>query len=145
QANRGRLADALTTLHRGWEMAQRNDNRNLLSRMPNALGWVYRELHDVPRAIEYNRMSVEFARQSRTAEAEANALINLAYDYLEVHEHRLALGVLSEAAPLFDDDPWQRWRFFDIRLEAAAAECCLAQKQLDQAFEHATRLKVNAS
>jgi tetratricopeptide (TPR) repeat protein len=145
QANRGRLSEALATLHRGWDAAQRNNNRMLLARMPNALGWVYRELNDLPRAVEFNRRSVEFARQSKTAEAEANALINLVYAYIDANEMEQAGVALRESAPPFDDDPWHRWRFFDIRHEAATAEWHLARRSLDEAYEHASRLRANAT
>src|SRR5262249_46339333 len=144
QANQGRPSDALATLNGGWNMAKRNNNRMLLSRMPNALGWIYRELNDPERSVELNRTSLEYARQSKTLEAEANALINLAYAYLDLHAPDLAVAALDDAAPLFDHDPWHRWRFFDIRHAAAAAECALAQRRLDPALDHASRLRGSA-
>ncbi|MBZ5611578.1 MAG: protein kinase [Acidobacteriia bacterium] len=145
RANQGRLSDALATLNQALEMARRNDNRLALARVPNGIGWVYRELHDLRRAAESDRACVEIARQTQTAEAEANALINLVYDYTYAGEPDLALGALRDVEPLIDRSPWNRWRFFEIRLQAGAAEFWLSQRKLDRANEHATRLLASAT
>jgi tetratricopeptide (TPR) repeat protein len=145
QANLGRFSEALATLKEGLEMASRNGNRIVLSRIPNAMGWIYRELRDVPKAIEYDRMSAEIAKQMKLAEAEAHALVNLAHDYALAGETGLAMAELRGAEPLLEGDPWYRWRFFDIRLQAAAAEVWLTENELDRAHAHATRLLVNAA
>ncbi len=145
RANQGRLADALATLNDAIEMARRNDNQLALARVPNGMGWVYRELHDLRRAVDNDQACVEVARQTRTAEAEANALINLVYDYTYVGETSLARSALHDVEPLLDRSPWNRWRFFEIRMQAGAAEFWLSQRNLDRANEHATRLLANAS
>ena len=145
QANLGRLSEALATLTRALEMARRNGNRVVLSRIPNAMGWIYRELRDIPKAIEYDRMSAETAQQMKLSEAEAHALINLGHDYALVGETGLAMTGLQDAERLLERDPWYRWRFFDIRLQDAAAQVCLTQKKLDEAHRQATHLLVNAT
>jgi len=126
-------------------MARRNGNRVVLSRIPNAMGWIYREVRDIPKAIEYDRMSAETAQQMKLSEAEAHALINLGHDYAFVGETGLAMTGLQDAERLLERDPWYRWRFFDIRLQDAAAQVCLRQGQLDEAHSQATHLLVNAT
>jgi tetratricopeptide (TPR) repeat protein len=145
QGNRGRFSEALATLGEGLEVASRNGNRIVLSRIPNAIGFIYRELREVAKAIQYDCMSAEIAKEMKLFEAEAHALINLAHDYVLAGETGLARASLREAEPLLEGDPWYRWRFLDIRLQAAAAEVWLAENQLDRAHAHATRLLVNSA
>jgi tetratricopeptide (TPR) repeat protein len=145
RANRGRISQALEAFHQAFEMARRNGNQMVLSRVPNGLGWVYREIEDLGRAIEYNEACVETARRTSTAEAEANALINLVYDYTQAGNLTKARGTIDAVEAIFDRDPWNRWRFFDIRHQAGAAEFWLADGRLDRAEEHARRLLGNAA
>jgi tetratricopeptide (TPR) repeat protein len=143
--NQGRVSEALATLHRAHEMARRNGNQLTLSRVPNGIGWLYRELYDTRSGVEHDKRGVEVARINGRAEAEANSLINLVYDYLQAGESECALLSLKDVEPLTDRDPWNRWRFFDIRFHAAAAELWLCRKNLDLAYQHATELLGNAS
>jgi tetratricopeptide (TPR) repeat protein len=125
-------------------MARRNGNQVVLSRVPNCIGWVYRELEDLPKAIEYNEACVETARRMGIAEAEANALINLVYDYTRVGEPSRALKTIENVNGLFDRDEWNRWRFFDVRQQSGIAEFWLSQGNIDRAEEHARLLLDNA-
>ena len=143
--NQGRVSEALGTLHRAHEMARRNGNQLTLSRVPNGVGWLYRELYDTRTGLEHDSRGVQVARINGRAEAEANSLINLVYDYLQAGESESALVSLKDVEPLTDRDPWNRWRFFDIRFHAAAAELWLCRKNLDLAYQHATELLGNAS
>jgi tetratricopeptide (TPR) repeat protein len=143
--NQGRVSEALGTLDRAHEMARRNSNQLTLSRVPNGVGWLYRELYETPTAVEHDRSGVEIARANGRAEAEANSLINLVYDYLQGGESEAGLRALNDVEPLTDRDPWNRWRFFDIRFHAAATELWLARKKFDLAYQHATELLGNAS
>src|SRR5438128_12132962 len=90
-------------------------------------------------------MSAETAQQMKLSEAEAHALINLGHDYALAGETGLAMTGLQDAERLLERDPWYRWRFFDIRLQDAAAQVCLTQKKLDEAHRQATHLLVNAT
>jgi predicted ATPase/predicted Ser/Thr protein kinase len=145
RANRGRISEALAAFHEAFEMARRNGNQMVLSRVPNGLGWVYREIEDLGRAIEYNEACVETARRTSTAEAEANALINLVYDFTQAGNLTKARRTIDAVEAIFDRDPWNRWRFFDVRHQAGAAEFWLAYGRLDRAEEHARRLLANAA
>lgn len=144
RANQGRISEALSALNEAMELATRNVNQIALSRVPNGIGWVYREIGNLGRAIEYNMACVETARRTHAVEAESNALINLVYDYTLAGEHTKALNAMQSVVPLFDREDWNRWRFFDIRHQAASAEYWLEHRNLDRAEENARRLLINA-
>ena len=74
RANQGRLSEALANMQEGLELATRNHNAVAMSRIPNGIGWVWRELGDLRKAIEYNEGCVEVARRTGAVEAESNAL-----------------------------------------------------------------------
>jgi tetratricopeptide (TPR) repeat protein len=145
RTNQGRLCEALATLNQALEMARRNGNKLTLSRVPNGLGFVYRQLNDLEHGIEYDRLGVELSREAGRAEAEANSLINLVHGYIHVGAYDLALGALSDVEPLTEREEWIRWRFYGIRFQAAAAEFWQSQGNLERAHEHASQLLKNAT
>ena len=144
RANRGRISEAMASLEEALDLAKRNNNAVALSRVPNGFGWVWREIGDLGKAIEFNNGSVEFSRRSRAAEAESNALINLVYDYLLAGQAGKAAGALESVQPLYERERWNRWRFYEIRHQAAEAELRLVEGKLDRAGEHARVLLDNA-
>ena len=125
-------------------MAKRNNNALALSRIPNGIGWVWREIGDLGKAIEFNEGCVEITQRTRAAEAEANALINLVYDYLLADRPEKAEGALERIYPLYERERWNRWRFYGIRHNAAQAEYWMVRGKLDKAEEHARALLANA-
>jgi DNA-binding winged helix-turn-helix (wHTH) protein/tetratricopeptide (TPR) repeat protein len=145
RANRGRFSEAMASLDEALDLAKRNTNAVALSRVPNGCGWVWREIGNLSKAIEFNNGSVEFSRRFKAAEAESNALINLVYDYLLAGELGKAAGALESVRPLYERERWNRWRFYEIRHQAAEAELRLVEGKLDRAGEHARVLLDNAS
>ena len=143
--NQGRLSEALEILLETLDMAERNGDRIILARVPNGIGWIYRELGDLEQAIAYDRDSVENARQHGIVEAEANSLINLGQDYTSRHDAEKTLSAFREAEMNFDSDQWVRWRFRDIRFHAAAAEYWVSQGNSERAESHARQLFENAT
>jgi tetratricopeptide (TPR) repeat protein len=143
-ANRGRISEAMASMQAALDMARRNNNALALSRIPNGIGWVWREMGDIGKAIEFNEGCVEFARRTKAAEGEANGLINLVYDYLHAGQFGKCEEALEGILPLYDRERWNRWRFYGIRHNAAQAEYWLARKKLDRAEEHARALLANA-
>jgi tetratricopeptide (TPR) repeat protein len=77
QGNMGRMSAALATLEQAIRMAGRNCDKFWYPRMPNCIGWLYRELQDFPKALSYDRQGLDVGRQHHVLEAEANSLINL--------------------------------------------------------------------
>ena len=144
RANRGRLSEAMASLDEAMDLAKRNNNLVALSRVPNGCGWVWREIGNLGKAIEFNDGSAEISHRLRAAEAEANALINLVYDYLLAGEPGKAAGALQRVRPLYERELWNRWRFYEIRHQAAEAEWRLVEGDLDRSSEHARVLLDNA-
>jgi tetratricopeptide (TPR) repeat protein len=141
--NLGRISEALAVLNEADEFARRNGNQIILSRV-NGLGWIYREMQDPERSLQYDLMGLEVSRRNKSAEAEANSLINLVYVYTDRGETQKAWDALRSVEAMHDRDPWMRWRFFGIRYEAAAAEHWLARDDVDRATKHARQLLANA-
>jgi hypothetical protein len=126
------------------DMARRNNNAVALSRIPNCIGWVSREIGDLRTAIAFNEGCVEVSRRTKAAEAEANAPLNLVYDYLLAGEPGKCEDALERTLPLHERESWNRWRFYGIRHHAAQAEYWLYRRKLDRAGEHARTLLANA-
>jgi tetratricopeptide (TPR) repeat protein len=135
--NQGRLSEALGVLSEGMELAELNSERYWLPRMPNTLGWLYRELHDLETAVRLDTESVRRGRECASAEAEANAQINLGHDYLMLGEPARAFEHLQEAQRLYGQDVWFRWRY-NLRLQAELASYWIARGDLQAAASHAT-------
>jgi tetratricopeptide (TPR) repeat protein len=131
-------------MQRGLDLAKRNNNAPALSRILNGIGWVSREMGDLGTAIESNEGCVEVSRRTKAAEAEANALLNLVYDYLLAGEPGKSEQALERILPLYERERWNRWRFYGIRNNAAQAEYWLARRMLDRAEEYARVLLANA-
>ncbi len=144
RANRGKISEAMSSMQQALDFARRNDHGVALVRVPNGIGWLWREIGDLGKAIDFNRGNVEFARRIGGAEGEANALINLVYDYILAGEPGKAAKALEEVEPLYERDYWNRWRFYGIRNQAAAAEFWLSCGKLDKAEEYVRTLLQNS-
>ena len=114
----GQYQAALTLLEDVVELGERVGEVAYTTRAYNTIGWLYRELEDHPRAIEWNTRCVEesvrIKARSKT-EVRANAQINLG-------DSLLALGHLDEAEGYFQqvehvirhpqpEDRWMLWRY----------------------------------
>jgi tetratricopeptide (TPR) repeat protein len=135
--NQGRLSEALAMLHEGMRLAELNGDRFFLPRLPNTLGWLHRELHDLETAVRLNADSVRLGREFASAEAEANAHVNLGHNYLLLGEPARALEHLQEATRLYGQDVWFRWRY-NLRLQAELATYWITRGDLKAAAAHAT-------
>src|SRR5258708_31428126 len=142
-ANQGRISEALSSLNEALTLARRNENRIVLARAPNGIGWIYREIGSLRTAIEYDEACVETARGAGAVEAESNALTNLVYDYTLVGKPGKALAAMQRVDSLFDRELWNRWRVYDIRQQAAGAGYWLARRVLALPEEHPPRLPSN--
>jgi tetratricopeptide (TPR) repeat protein len=145
RANRGRISEAMASMQEAFDLAKRNNNGVALSRVPNGIGWVWREIGDLAKAIEFNKGSIEVAQRTRAAEAEANGWLNIVYDYLLAGEPGKAAEALEGIQPLYERERWNRWRFYGIRHRAAEAEYCLSLGKLDRAEENTRTLLENAA
>ena len=144
RGNQGRMSEALATFHEGIETAGRYGDRFWSPRMPNCIGWIYRELQDFDQALKYDRHGLEIGREANVLEAQANSLINLGIDHGRTGESENALEAFREVEKIFRSDAWFRWRY-NIRLQAGACEHWLSQGDFAQAEEYARRLLETAT
>jgi tetratricopeptide (TPR) repeat protein len=109
---RGDYEAALTQLDGLLAMCERVGDVVVKVRALNTVGWIYGELQDLRRAMEWNERGLREAREvnAPNPEVEMNALLNLG-------ENLLALGRLDSAGEHFREaegvvrhpEPMQRW------------------------------------
>jgi serine/threonine protein kinase/tetratricopeptide (TPR) repeat protein len=144
QGNEGKMSVSLATLNEAMDKARRNGDLFWHPRLPNCIGWIYRELYDFESARKYNEEGVEVSRRHHVLEAEANSLINRGIDCTHAGEGERTAAAFHEVRDIFERDAWFRWRY-NIRLEAAMAEHWLSQGDLDKAREYVDRLLATAT
>jgi tetratricopeptide (TPR) repeat protein len=130
--NEGRLGEALESLNEARRLAELNQERYWLPRLPNTLAWLYRELGDPEKSRQLNLENVELAREFGMPEGEANAQVNLAGDYLNLGEPDRAHEHLQKAEAIFGQDVWYRWRY-NIRLQCEHARYWIKRGDLASA------------
>lgn len=144
QGNQGKMSASLATLNEAMGIAKRNGDLFWYPRLPNCIGWIYRELHDFEAAHLHNDDGIEVARRHHVLEAEANSLINRGIDCTRDGDRACTDAAFHDVHDIFERDAWFRWRY-NIRLEAATAEHWLRQGELDKAREFVTRLMDTAT
>jgi tetratricopeptide (TPR) repeat protein len=134
--NQGQLGEAMESLTEGRRLAELNQEKYWLSRLPNTVAWLHRELGDPENSHLLNLESVQLAREFGMPEGGANAHVNLAIDYMDLGEPARAHENLQKAESIFHEDIWYRWRY-SIRLKAAFARYWILQGDLDAARGYA--------
>jgi len=115
---------------------------DFLARALNTVGWIYGELHDEARALEWSERGLQLARAISSAdpEFENNAILN-------VGDALLASGDLDGAAEQYDEvervarhprplDRWMLWRYSQ-HLFHSSGEMWLARGDEDRAIGYA--------
>jgi tetratricopeptide (TPR) repeat protein/transcriptional regulator with XRE-family HTH domain len=136
RGNRGQIGEALDLLHKAQALAEKTDDVHHICRLPNTIGWIHRELQDFEKARGLDLASFKASQVQNNQEAEANALVNLALDHLELEERSQAFDRLTSAQRVFEMDTWFRWRY-NIRLQAAFASYWIAAGDVTKALTHA--------
>ena len=134
--NQGRLSEALRALEEGRRLAELNGERYWLPRIPNTLGWIYREMQDLETALRLDTENVSLAQEMGMIEGRANAHVNLGHDYLALGEPSRAFEHLQRAEELFNQDVWFRWRYA-IRMQAEMTHYWIVRGDLRKAATHA--------
>jgi DNA-binding winged helix-turn-helix (wHTH) protein/tetratricopeptide (TPR) repeat protein len=135
--NQGLLSQGMRDLQEGLKLAEKNRERFWLSRYPNTLGWVHRELQDFETALRLDMEGAQIARENGYGKPEANSHVNLAHNYIGLGESHRALEHLRRAEEIFEADIWFRWRY-NIRLKAEWARYWLARGDTAQAHRDAS-------
>jgi class 3 adenylate cyclase/tetratricopeptide (TPR) repeat protein len=144
----GRYDDALVVLEEGLALSERIGHEVIGHRLLNSLGWLYLEIGDTDRALDFSRRGADGARHRGDHETIANAEINLGDILVAKGDYVLAQEVLDRTHRLVNDprtSEWNRWRY-SIRLWASLAELWLARGDdararlfAEQCWELATR------
>jgi tetratricopeptide (TPR) repeat protein len=142
RATRGEYEAALRILDQTMTACRRVGDVVVLVRCLNTVGYVYGELQDFERAMEWNLQGIEQAQaiHAPVPEVEMNAVLNLA-------ENLLAVGRLDEAEERFREveavvrhpkpgQDWMRWRYTQ-RFLHSFGEDLLARGDVDEALRHA--------
>jgi tetratricopeptide (TPR) repeat protein len=135
RGNHGRLSEALSVLREGMRLAELHGERFWLSRLPNTLRWLHRELLDLETAMSLDAESVRQGREFGVVEAEANARVNLGHNYLELGETALAFEHFQGAQRIYNQDIFMQWRY-NLRLQTELARYWITQGDLKAASSH---------
>ncbi len=113
QASSGNYQPALESLTYALDLSATTEDRFWRARLLNTIGWVYRELFDWERAIQFDEASLALARigEPRLTEAEGNALANLATDYMWLGRYDQVKQYLTEGLTPSEKEPFMRWRY----------------------------------
>ena len=106
---------------------------------------VVAQIGDLGKAIQFNNGSVEFSHNIRAAEAEANSSINLVLRLPARRAARKSRRGSRKRETLYERERWNRWRFYEIRHQAAEAELRIVERRLGLRGENAKVLLDNAS
>jgi class 3 adenylate cyclase/tetratricopeptide (TPR) repeat protein len=137
QWSRGDYPQAFRVTHEVLIKAREWHNMFALSRMQNHLGWFYRELGAVSRAIELDQESTDLGRTHGISNVEISALINLGLDYLTLGQHGRAESSLASTLDRVVRAAvgTHRWRW-QIRLLIGLAELSYRTGDYEQAFHY---------
>jgi predicted ATPase/DNA-binding winged helix-turn-helix (wHTH) protein len=137
--NTGRMSRSLDAFNEAARIAERNGDRFWLSRLPNSLGWIYRELQDFEHALENDRHGLEIARRENLPEIEANALLNFCQEYARLGANEKWLATFRELEEVIERNAWMLERY-NMRLHSVSAEYQFARGDFALAEEHARQL-----
>jgi len=129
QAGLGHYEAALSQLHTLQDLAAVIGEPYFAVRVPNTIGWIYRELLLVERALEWDRRSVEQTGHGDWPglfEARANGLLNLVMDLVLLGRLDEADETLQRAMEATERDEFMRWRNRN-RLALTTGELLLAR------------------
>ncbi|HET7294840.1 MAG TPA: AAA family ATPase [Vicinamibacteria bacterium] len=138
RVNLGRISEALGCFREGIEAARRNADRFWLPTLSSHMGFLHRELQDIPAAIEHDREGLRLAQAHGYGEAESGALLNLAIDYTLAGELDRALEFFEESQAVAPKS-WFAW-LTELRQLSALAGYWLARGDRRRAAEQASRL-----
>ncbi len=136
----GQYTEALAIINDGLGKARDRNNVYIAGRLTNTLGWLYQELGDFRRSVEYDREGVALGKSAKNPNVEISSLINLGLDRLNLGESRQALALLEETAERVEKFAFgaHRWRW-SMHLAQYLAEALLASGDPERALAQAER------
>jgi tetratricopeptide (TPR) repeat protein len=133
----GDYAHALAVWREGMTKAKERENRFIVGRLTNTLGWFHSEFGDISRAIDYDYESMELGRSHRISNVEISALINLGLDHVALGQYERALSYLEPTLDRVQREAFgaHRWRW-KIRLLIGLAELSSTTGAYEQALHY---------
>jgi tetratricopeptide (TPR) repeat protein len=136
---KGDYDDALAAFEEGLLLSEKVGAEIRRLRFLNSLGWLYSELGDLDRALDFNQRGAEGARKRGDPETTANAELNQGDIFLAMGNLALASKFLDGVHRLVNDpttSEWMKWRY-SMHLFASLGELWLARGDLAKAREFA--------
>jgi class 3 adenylate cyclase/tetratricopeptide (TPR) repeat protein len=133
----GDYAHALSVLREGMTKAKERENRFIVGRLTNTLGWFHSEFGDISRAIDYDYESMELGRAYRIPNVEISALINLGLDHMALGQYERARSYLEPTLDRMQREAFgpHRWRW-KVRLLIGLAELFYTTGAYEQALHN---------
>src|SRR5262249_37589084 len=109
----GEHREGLRVVRDGLGKARERGNLFILGRLTKPLGWIHQELGDFRTALAHDREAVAIGREAKNGNVEISALINLAYDHLNLGDTGSALPMCEETLARVDKQGFgaHRWRW----------------------------------
>jgi len=133
----GEYEDALVTLQQLLDLAKTSGEPYYAARVPNTVGWIYREMGLVEQALPWDeRACTEPDDYGGIChfKATANSLINLGMDLIILGKPDQAEDALKRAENAVNQSDYLRWRS-DNRLTLAWGELALARGDASHALD----------
>jgi tetratricopeptide (TPR) repeat protein len=102
QINLGSYREAIEVIREGMSMAQERDNKFIIARLPNHLGWIHRLFGDFSTALDYDQESAELGRTFGQHYPGISALISLGADFVGLGQLERARSHLGEVLARVD-------------------------------------------
>jgi tetratricopeptide (TPR) repeat protein len=136
-AAKGDYEEALGWYRRLAEYASGAGDKFWIARVPNVIGGVHLELHDLDEAIQLNLEGDEIAQKVFPwPEPRGHSLLKAGLAHLARGDHGLADEFFGRAWALLELDAWFRWRWH-IPLLRARGALALAEGRHDEAWRFA--------
>src|SRR5262245_54939901 len=129
------FGQGLATINAGLVKAKDRSNGFIQGRLTNTLGWLHQELGDFRGALELDQESVAIGQRIKNPNVEISALINVAYDHLNLGEPARALTLLEDTRTRIEKFAFgaHRWRW-TIHVLAYLAEAMIAVGRPEEAL-----------
>ncbi|MGH2670106.1 MAG: tetratricopeptide repeat protein, partial [bacterium] len=134
---KGDYDEALAIGEEGLAFCEKIGDEVMYHRILNTLGWLWSELGDLERAIEYSRRCAEGARKRGDPETAGNAETNLGDIFIVKGDLALAGEVLDGVYRMVKDpatSDWMKWRY-STHLFASLGDLWLARGDYAKARE----------
>jgi tetratricopeptide (TPR) repeat protein len=133
----GDYAHALSVLREGMTKAKERENRFIVGRLMNTLGWFHSEFGAVSRAIDYDYESMELGRSHAISNVEISALINLGLDHIALGQYERARSYFEPTLDRMQREAFgaHRWRW-KVRLLIGLAELFYTTGAYEQALHY---------